>query len=74
MKKLLSIMLSVILILSLCPSVFAQTETEDYSQYPLILVPGYSSTKLYYEDETEMRLWHGKVSMPEFLLIFLRIL
>lgn len=61
MKKLLSIMLSIMLILSICPVAFAQTETEDYSQYPLILVPGYSSTKLYYEDENgdEVMAWEG---------------
>ncbi|MBP3442207.1 MAG: hypothetical protein J6L62_05315 [Clostridia bacterium] len=55
MKKLLSVLLSVVLLISSC-SLFASAAGEvqgDVSDYPVIIVPGYSSTNLYYGDSLE---------------------
>lgn len=55
MKKLLSVLLSVVLLISSC-SLFASAAGEvqgDVSEYPVIIVPGYSSTNLYYGDSLE---------------------
>lgn len=60
MKKIVSVVLSVIMILSaftLCAS--AAEEKEDWTKYPLILVPGYTSTCLYKLDEegNKVEVW-----------------
>ncbi len=55
MKKLLSVLLSVVLLISSC-SIFASAAGEvqgEVSEYPVIIVPGYSSTNLYYGDSLE---------------------
>lgn len=60
MKKALSILLSVIMIFSLFTlSVSAVNEEKDWTKYPLILVPGYTSTSLYKLDENgnKVEVW-----------------
>ncbi len=55
MKKLLCVILSVVMIVSSCAfSASATGEvTGDISDYPVIIVPGYSGTNLYYGDSLE---------------------
>lgn len=55
MKKLLCVILSVIMLVLSCSS-FATAAGEvkgDITEYPVIIVPGYSSTNLYYGDSLE---------------------
>ncbi len=55
MKKLLCIILSLVMIISSCSLVAsaAGEVTAEPSEYPVIIVPGYSSTNLYYGDSLE---------------------
>ncbi|MEE0980674.1 MAG: hypothetical protein U0K91_03225, partial [Acutalibacteraceae bacterium] len=54
MKKLLCIVLSVVLAVSSCFFASAMGEVEGkVSDYPVIIVPGYSSTNLYYGESLE---------------------
>lgn len=54
MKKLLCIVLSVVLAVSSCYFASAMGEVEGkVSDYPVIIVPGYSSTNLYYGESLE---------------------
>ncbi len=54
MKKLLCIVLSVVLAVSSCFFATAMGEVEgNVSDYPVIIVPGYSSTNLYYGESLE---------------------
>lgn len=54
MKKLLCIVLSVVLAVSSCFFASAMGEVEgEVSDYPVIIVPGYSSTNLYYGESLE---------------------
>ena len=60
MKKFLAVLLSVVLTLSIFTvSVAAEKEAEDWKKYPLILVPGYTSTNLYRLDENgeKVEVW-----------------
>lgn len=62
MKKAISVFLCLALVFSTAAFGFAAYEPqEDYSQYPLILVPGYSSTRLVYDKngENEEMVWDG---------------
>lgn len=55
MKKLLCVVLSLVMLVSSC-SLFANAAYEvegDISDYPVIIVPGYSSANLYYGDSLE---------------------
>lgn len=65
MKKLLSVLMSVVILLTMSPVVFAESE-EDISQYPVILVPGYSATTLYEEKENGEKeiVWDGLDFVP----------
>lgn len=60
MKKILSVLLAVVMLFSVTSVAFAEGK-EDYSQYPVILVPGYSSTALYEEKENGEKelVWDG---------------
>ena len=52
MKKMVALILSVIMIFSVFTvSVSAAKEAEEWKKYPLVLVPGYTSTNLYRLDE-----------------------
>lgn len=55
MKKLLCVLLSVVMIVSSCGIVAsaAGEVTAETSDYPVVIVPGYSSTNLYYGDSLE---------------------
>ena len=54
MKKLLCIIMSAVMLLSLSCTAFAAGEVKgDISEYPVIIVPGYSSSNLYYGDSLE---------------------
>ncbi|MBR2079632.1 MAG: hypothetical protein IJ962_05380 [Clostridia bacterium] len=60
MKKTIALLLSVIMILSIFTvSVAAEKEAEEWKKYPLILVPGYTSTSLYKLDENgnKVEVW-----------------
>ena len=55
MKKILCVILAMVMIFSTC-GIFANASGEvkgDVSEYPVIIVPGYSSTNLYYGDSLE---------------------
>ena len=60
MKKILSVFLAAVILFTMCPLAFAEKE-EDFSQYPVILVPGYSATTLYEEKENGEKeiVWDG---------------
>ena len=60
MKKILSVFLAAVMLFTMCPLAFAEKE-EDFSQYPVILVPGYSATTLYEEKENGEKeiVWDG---------------
>lgn len=52
MKKTLAVLLAVLMVFSLCSSgVFASYEIKELTEYPVIMVPGYSSSELYRLDE-----------------------
>lgn len=55
MKKIISILLSAVLVFSTCAiAVSASSDVKgDITEYPVIIVPGYSSTNLYYGDSLE---------------------
>lgn len=60
MKKTVALILSVIMIFSLFTvSVAAEKEADEWKKYPLILVPGYTSTSLYKLDENgnKVEVW-----------------
>lgn len=61
MKKVLSVLMAALLLFSTASVAFAKGNSEDYSQYPVILVPGYSTTTLYMEDENGEKniVWDG---------------
>lgn len=60
MKKLLSVIMAIVMLVSACPLALAGSE-EEFSQYPVILVPGYSATTLYEEKENGEKeiVWDG---------------
>lgn len=52
MKKILALILSAVMILSVFPVAFAaENEKEDLTKYPIIMVPGYTSSSYYKIDE-----------------------
>lgn len=52
MKKILAVLLTVIMLFSACSTgAFAAFETKKLTEYPVIMVPGYSSSELYRLDE-----------------------
>ena len=60
MKKTLAVLLAVIMIFSaLAVSAAAAKEENEWKKYPLILVPGYTSTNLYKLDENgnQVMVW-----------------
>lgn len=48
MKKLLCLLMSVIILLCVCQTALAALETRDLTENPIIVVPGYSATQMYY--------------------------
>ena len=65
-NKILALVLSVLLLVGALPlSAFAQQEDRVYSQYPCIVVPGYSSAGLYRYDENGEKLWVWGVKTEE---------
>ena len=64
MKKTLAVLLAVIMIFSaLAVSAAAAKEENEWKKYPLILVPGYTSTNLYKLDENGME-HRGVFTLP----------
>ena len=52
MKKIIAVLLTVLMLFTLCSQgVFAAYELKELSEYPVIMVPGYSSSELYRVDE-----------------------
>ena len=52
MKKIISVLLTVLMLFSVCSTaVFAAAEIKELTEYPVIMVPGYSSSELYRLDE-----------------------
>ena len=65
MKKIISVLLSVILICGLCVLPSTAKQDEDYTDYPVVLVPGFTSTVLYRIDEEtgeEIAVWDDPVA------------
>ena len=57
MKKIISVILSLILVFSTCAVAFSasvELDKDEISEYPLIIVPGYSSSSLVYPAENEV--------------------
>ena len=57
MKKAISLLLAVILVFSTCSVAFAasvELDKNEISEYPLIIVPGYSSSSLAYSETGEV--------------------
>ncbi|MBQ8028790.1 MAG: hypothetical protein IJ262_05235 [Clostridia bacterium] len=70
MKKIICVFLCALMLFSTTSIAFA-AEKEDFGKYPLILVPGYSSTRLIYTDENgeKQYAWKGlDFSIGSFLL------
>lgn len=61
MKKVISLLLALVMAFSLCSiGVYAAYETAELTKYPVIMVPGYSSSELFrYDEETgeKIHLW-----------------
>ena len=67
-KRLLSLLLSVLLVLSLFPAAFAaEKEQRAYSQYPCIVVPGYAGSGMYRLDEDGNKILVWGVDMNEII-------
>ena len=65
-KRLLSLLLCVALALSLFPAALAAAqERREYSQYPCVVVPGYSSAGLYRYGENGEKIWVWGVQTEE---------
>ncbi len=65
MKKILSVLLSVILICGLCVLPSSAQQEVDYTDYPIILVPGFTSAVLYRIDEEtgeEIVVWDDPIA------------
>lgn len=59
MKKIMSVLLAVIMVFSLCSSgAFAAWELKELTEYPVIMVPGYSSSELCRIDEETGEVIH----------------
>lgn len=57
MKKIVSVLLSLLLVFSTCAVAFSasvEIDKDEISEYPLIIVPGYSSSSLYYPEGDEI--------------------
>ena len=66
LKRILALFLSLLLLACALPLSFAaQEEPRVYSQYPCIVVPGYSSAGLYRYDENGEKLWVWGVQTEE---------
>ncbi len=65
-RRLCALLLCAVLVLSLFPfALAAEQETRTYSQYPCIVVPGYSSSGLYRYDENGEKVWVWGVQTEE---------
>lgn len=52
MKRIISLFMSVVLLLSVCSSAaYAEESKNEYSDYPVVVVPGYASSPMYRIDE-----------------------
>ena len=68
MKKIISVLLSILIILSLFPMAFAAEESKrEYTEYPVICVAGYGSTSMYRYDENGNRIHVWNVDMDEII-------
>lgn len=60
MKKLVSVLLALILVFSMCSTAFAGAYTQQVNEYPVIMISGYSSSSLrLFDEETgeEIHAW-----------------
>lgn len=63
MKKILAVLLTVVLIFCSLSVVSSAADKYDYNGYPIVLVPGYASASLCYEENGEVHsAWGWKVS------------
>ncbi|MBQ4207115.1 MAG: hypothetical protein II621_02295, partial [Clostridia bacterium] len=68
LKRLWALLLCVLLALSVLPAALAaEAEKREYSQYPCIVVPGYSSSGLYRYDENGEKVWVWGVQTDEII-------
>ena len=65
-KRLVSLLLCAVLAFSLFPAALAAEQAKrEYSQYPCVVVPGYSSAGLYRYDENGEKVWVWGVQTEE---------
>ena len=59
MKKIISLLLSILIVFGCASVAFADNLVEDVTDYPIIFVPGYASTNFYCIDENgnEKPVW-----------------
>ena len=65
MKRIISVLLTVIMIFGVCVLPTSAQQEADYTDYPIILVPGFTSSVLYRTDETtgeEIVVWDDPVA------------
>ena len=68
LKRLCALLLCVLLALSVLPAALAaEAEKREYSQYPCIVVPGYSSSGLYRYDKNGEKVWVWGVQTDEII-------
>ncbi|MCM1544348.1 MAG: hypothetical protein NC110_03530 [Ruminococcus sp.] len=72
MKKLLSVLLCIIMACSACTVAFAAEPEDDWSDYPVIVVPGYSSSSLYRLDENGNQVHVWGIDMDEIIQAILK--
>lgn len=72
MKKIISVLLCIIMLMSTCTVAFAATDKDEYSDYPVIVVPGYSSSSMYRLDENGNQVHVWGIDMDEIVQAILK--
>ena len=72
MKKLISVLLCIVLVLSSSVTAFAAFNEEDYNGYPVIVVPGYSSSAQYRIDENGEKVHVWGIDYNEIIVALLK--
>ena len=72
MKKLISVLLCIVLVLSSSVTAFAAFNEEEYNGYPVIVVPGYSSSAQYRIDENGEKVHVWGIDYNEIIVALLK--